>query len=62
MTGGDLYTVAGSLPVKTATGLGDGTRWVLTRVGTASGIAVSPSGAVFFSDAGLDTVRGIGGP
>jgi sugar lactone lactonase YvrE len=60
MTGGDLYTVAGAIPVQNAAGAGDGTRWVLTKLGTPSGIAVSPSGAVAFSDAGLDTVRVIG--
>jgi hypothetical protein len=57
MTGGDLYTAAGSLPVTTPEGLGDGTRWVLTRVGTPSGIAVSPTGSVYFSDAALDELR-----
>ena len=57
MTGGDLYTAAGALPVKTAAGLGDGTRWVLTHMGTPSGVVVSPSGAVYYADAGLDTVR-----
>ena len=46
MTAGDLYTVAGALPVSTAAGLSDGTRWVLTRMGTPVGVAVSPSGAV----------------
>ncbi len=60
MTGGDLYTVAGAIPVQSAAGAGDGTRWVLTKLGTPSGIAVSPSGAVAFSDAGFDTVRVIG--
>ena len=35
MTAGDLYTVAGALPVETAAGLGDGTRWVLTTDGDA---------------------------
>ena len=61
MTAGDLYSVAGAVPVATAAGLGDGTRWVLTRMGTPSGIAVSPSGAVYYSDGSLDTVRMIGG-
>ena len=60
MTGGDLYTVAGAIPVQNTAGAGDGTRWVLTKLGTPSGIAVSPAGAVAFSDAGLDTVRVIG--
>ena len=61
MTAGDLYSVAGAVPVATAAGLGDGTRWELTRMGTPSGVAVSPSGAVYYSDGSLDTVRMIGG-
>jgi len=60
MKGGGLYTVAGALPVSSSAGLGDGTRWVLTRIGTAVGIAVSPSGALYYSDALLGTVRVIG--
>lgn len=60
MTGGDLYTVAGALPITTAAGLGDGTRWVLTHMGTPSGLVVAPSGAVSYADAGFDTVRVIG--
>lgn len=61
MTAGDLYSVAGALPVATAEGPGDGTRWVLTRMGTPAGIAVSPAGDVYYSDASFDTVRVIGG-
>ncbi len=61
MAAGDLYTVAGALPVSTPTGLGDGTRWVLTRMGTPVGIAVSSSGALYYGDGSLDTVRAIGG-
>ena len=61
MTAGDLYSVAGALPVATAEGPGDGTHWVLTRMGTPVGIAVSASGNVYYSDASLDTVRMIGG-
>jgi len=60
MTGGDLYTVAGALPVSSRAGLGDGTRWVLTRMATPVGIAVSPSGAVDYADTDLGTVRAIG--
>jgi hypothetical protein len=60
MTGGDLYTVAGALPVSTPEGLGDGTKWVLTRMGTPTGIAVSTSGALYYGDAGLSSVRVIG--
>ncbi len=61
MTAGDLYTAAGALPVKTASGLGNGTRWILATMGTPVGIAVSPSGTVTYSDGTLDTVREIGG-
>ena len=61
MTAGDLYTAAGAVPVSTAAGLGNGTRWVVTRVGTPTGVAVSRSGALYFSDGSLDTVRVIGG-
>ena len=60
MTAGDLYTVAGDLPVKTAVGPGDGTQWVLTRMETPSGLVVARSGAVSYADAGFDTVRVIG--
>jgi len=60
MTAGDLYTAAGALPIKTAAGLGDGTRWVVTRMGTPVGVALSPSGAVYYSDGYLGTVRVIG--
>jgi trimeric autotransporter adhesin len=61
MTGGDFYTAAGALTVTSPAGLGDGTRWVLTHMGTPSGVAVSASGDVYFSDASLDDVRVIGG-
>jgi NHL repeat len=60
MTPGDLYTLAGALPVKTHAGLGDGTSWVLTPMGTPLGIVVSPTGGAYYSDATLDTVRMIG--
>ncbi len=59
---GSLYTAAGAVPVSNSSGLGNGTKWVVTRVGTATGVAVSGSGALYVSDAGLDTVRVIGGP
>ena len=61
MKAGDLYTVAGALPVTTADGhqrrhpLG-----AHARMGTPTGVAVSTSGALFFADAGLDTVRVVG--
>ncbi len=61
MNAGDLYSVAGALPVATAEGPGNGTRWVLTRMGTPIGIAVSSSGALYYSDASLDMVRVIQG-
>ncbi len=61
VTGGDLYTAAGALTVSSPAGLGDGTRWVLTHMGTPSGVAVSPSGSIYYSDASLDTVEMISG-
>ena len=60
MQGGDLYTVAGALPVSNSTGLGNGTRWILTRVGDPVGITVSTSGTVLFSDRSTQLVREIG--
>ncbi|HUE06736.1 MAG TPA: hypothetical protein VMP41_04880 [Acidimicrobiales bacterium] len=51
MTAGDLYTVAGALPVSTSAGSGDGTRWVVTHMGTPTGVAVTMSGSVVYSDA-----------
>jgi NHL repeat len=60
MSVGDLYTVAGALPIANAEGPGDGTRWVLTPMTTPVGLAVSPSGNLFYSDGSLDTVRVIG--
>ncbi len=60
VTAGDLYTLAGALPVTTAAGAGDGTRWVLTHVGVPAGVAVTASGAVLYSDAALGMIRGIG--
>ena len=60
MKAGGLYTAAGALPVSNAAGLGDGTRWVLTQLGNPTGIAVSPTGTVYFSDGSLNAVRVIG--
>jgi sugar lactone lactonase YvrE len=60
MKAGDLYTAAGALPVTTSEGTNDGTRWVLTTMATPSGVAVSSSGALYYADAGLGTVRVIG--
>jgi hypothetical protein len=60
MQGGDLYTLAGALPVSNSTGLGNGTRWILTRIGDPTGITVSTSGTVLFSDRSTQLVREIG--
>jgi hypothetical protein len=60
MKTGNLYTAAGALPVSTSEGDNDGTRWVVTQMGTPVGVAVSATGALFYADASLDTVRVIG--
>jgi hypothetical protein len=60
MTAGDMYTLAGALPVSDATGAGNGTTWVVTRMDRPSGIAVSPFGTVFYSDAGAGKVVELG--
>jgi hypothetical protein len=60
MQGGDLYTLAGALPVSNSTGLGNGTRWILTRLGDPTGITLSTSGTVLFSDRSTQLVREIG--
>ena len=60
MDGGDLYTLAGALPVNNPLGIGDGTKWILTKMEIPYGIAVTASGAVVFSDQGTDQVRRIG--
>jgi hypothetical protein len=57
--GGDLYTLAGALPVASSTGLGNGTQWVLTHLGRPLGVAVSGFGSVFYSDASTGVVREI---
>ena len=57
MKAGDLYTVAGALPVTTAAGTNDGTRWVRTQMGTPVGVVAAPSGALYYSDATQNTVR-----
>ena len=62
MKAGDLYTAAGALPVTSAAGAGDGTRWVLTHMGTPVGRGRrAESGTLYFADASLDTVRAIAG-
>ncbi len=60
MRAGNLYTVAGALPVKTASGAGNGTRWVITRLGTPTGVAVTKGGAVLYCDAATGAVVRIG--
>jgi len=57
MGGGDLYTLAGALPVSTKAGAGNGTRWILTHMDVPVGIAVTSTGAVLFSDRGTAQVR-----
>ena len=57
---GDLYTVAGALPVTTAAGTNDGTRWVRTHLGTPVGVAVTATGALFYADGTENTVRRMG--
>ena len=60
VTAGHMYTVAGVLPVGGGrVPLGDGTRWVLTKVVYPYGVALTPGGDVVFSDQGADTVRRI---
>jgi hypothetical protein len=61
MKGGDLYTVAGALPVATAAGSNDGTKWIRTHMGTPVGLAVNATGALAYGDATQDTVRVMGG-
>ena len=34
MDGGDLYTLAGALPISNSHGLGDGTKWILANWGS----------------------------
>jgi DNA-binding beta-propeller fold protein YncE len=58
MSGGNLYTLAGALPVtEKGQPAGDGTKWVLTQMEVPIGIAVSPSGAVYFSERDQNLVR-----
>ena len=61
MTAGDLYTAAGAVPVTSSAGTGDGTRWVLTHLGNATGVAVSASGTLYVADSTFDTVRAVVG-
>jgi NHL repeat len=59
MTAGDLYTLAGALPITTSAGLGNGTKWIRTKIGLPDGLAVTAAGAVDFSDASDGVVRQI---
>jgi hypothetical protein len=54
---GGLYTAAGALPVANTAGTNDGTKWVGTQMGTPVGVAVTPAGALYYSDAAQSTVR-----
>ncbi len=60
MKAGDLYTVAGALPVSTAAGINDGTRWVRTQMGTPVGVVAAASGALYYADTTQNVVRTIG--
>jgi hypothetical protein len=60
MTAGDLYTVAGALPVQAATGAGNGTRWVLTHMGTPTGVVITTSGSMVYCDEATGAVVRIG--
>lgn len=60
MKAGDLYTVAGAVPVANAAGTNDGTKWVRAHMGTPVGTAASATGALFYADAVQDAVRVIG--
>jgi hypothetical protein len=59
VVGGDMYTLAGLLPVGGSVPAGNGTRWVLSRMVYPSGVALGPGGALYFSDEGADSVRRI---
>jgi hypothetical protein len=60
MAAGDLYTVAGALPVSTAAGSGNGTRWVVAHMGTPAGVALTKAGSVVYSDAATGAVVRVG--
>jgi len=53
LTGGDMYTVAGALQGN----LGDSTTWTGPEMLYPVGIALSPDGAVVYSDLGANVVR-----
>ena len=60
MVAGNMYTAAGALPISDATGAGNGTTWIITRMDRPTGIAISPFGTVFYSDAGTGKVEELG--
>ena len=58
MAGGNLYTLAGALPItQKGQPAGDRTQWVLTHMSVPTGVSVSPSGFVYFSDRDDNQVR-----
>jgi hypothetical protein len=57
MSGGSLYTLAGALTVGASSGGGNGTRWILTHMDVPTGLALSNSGDLYFSDQGLNQIR-----
>lgn len=60
MTAGNMYTLAGALPIASPSGANNATQWVTAHVSRPMGIVLSPFGGVFFSDAGTGQVREIG--
>jgi streptogramin lyase len=46
--------------VSTAAGSGNGTRWVVTQMGAPTGVAVTKSGSVVYSDAATGAVVRVG--
>jgi hypothetical protein len=58
MTGGNLYTLAGALPVTVPDQpAGDGNRWIIAQMDVPIGVAVSRAGDLFYSDSSEDQVR-----
>ncbi len=60
MTAGDLYTAAGAQRLPSADRSGHTTRWVLTRMRTPAGVAVTQSGGIVYCDATTGAVVKIG--
>ncbi len=61
VVGGDMYTLVGILAVASSVASGDGTRWITSRVVYPYGVAVGPSGDLYFSDQGANTIRRVTG-